>query len=114
MLGKIAFSDFASAPKDNRKEHIAMFNQLFDLRGIDLRNPSHLDRWKLMQNAKQRFRASVPNPNEETLIGWELQDVGDEIMRKYYERLDAEEMARKSADDDDYNISFKSEVKVKK
>ena len=67
-------------------------------------NLTNLD-WKLfMLEHKQKLRNMVPNPSEETLAAWALEDQRDEMLLKYYSREEAEEAP---------DIRITSEVRLK-
>ena len=61
----------------------------------------------------QELRKSIPNPSEETLAAWRLDDLHRETTLRYYEVLEAAEQAKIDADKEDYTFSITSEVKLK-
>ena len=62
----------------------------------------------------QDIRKTIPNPTEETLAAWRLDDLRHETTLRYYEALEAAEEAKASAEaEEDYTFSITSEVKLK-
>ena len=62
----------------------------------------------------QDIRKTIPNPTEETLAAWRLDDLHRETTLRYHEALEAAEEAKASAEDgEDYTFSITSEVKLK-
>ena len=62
----------------------------------------------------QDIRKTIPNPTEETLAAWRLDDLHRETTLQYYEALEAAEEAKTSAEaEEDYTFSITSEVKLK-
>lgn len=84
----------------------------------DLKNLSNLDKWELMRKHKEFLRASISNPDEATQIAWNLEDQFDGVLQRLAidkdKRAQTNKGIRESPAVDDYELSFRSEVKVKK
>lgn len=57
----------------------------------------------LMTQHIQNLRNSVPDPSEETLAAWQIEDLRHELI----------EEAAAQDDDDDPSFAFESEVKIR-
>lgn len=57
------------------------------------------------------LRKQITNPSEETLMGWKLQDLHDQMILEMLEKKEAE---AKTIEEDFPNVKLTSDIRVKK